>query len=117
MHMKEIMLTLQEGHHYLMEMSCGNQHSGSETTSTLQKSKISPKELNDHHKVSTFLSYKVYHLLLPFFLKIMEFYFYFLVGPLLVACGILVPQPATKPGPPVMEVQSPNHWTTREFPK
>ena len=80
MHMKEIMLTLQEGHHCLMEMSCGGQHSDSETTSTLQKSKISPKDLNDHHKVSTFLSYKVYHLLLPFFLKIKNGVLYLFFG-------------------------------------
>ena len=33
------------------------------------------------------------------------------------ACGILVPPPGIKPGPPAVNVQSPNHWTTREFPK
>ena len=32
-----------------------------------------------------------------------------------MACGILVPWPGIKPAPPAMEVQSPNHWTTREF--
>ena len=32
-----------------------------------------------------------------------------------MACGILVPQPRIKPRPPAVEVQSPNHWTTREF--
>ena len=29
-------------------------------------------------------------------------------------CGILVPQPGIKPIPCAVEVQSPNHWTTRE---
>ena len=33
------------------------------------------------------------------------------------ACGILVPQPGIKPGPSAVKAQSPNHWTTREFPK
>ena len=28
--------------------------------------------------------------------------------------GILVPQPVIKPGPPAVEVWSPNHWTARE---
>ena len=31
-------------------------------------------------------------------------------------CGTLVPQPGIKPEPPVVEVQSLNHWTTREVP-
>ena len=30
--------------------------------------------------------------------------------------GILVPQPGIKPVPSAMEAQSPNHWTTRDFP-
>ena len=29
---------------------------------------------------------------------------------------ILVPQPGSKPRPPALEVQSPNHWTARKFP-
>ena len=33
-----------------------------------------------------------------------------------VACRILVPQPRIKPSPLALEVQSPNHWITREFP-
>ena len=36
-----------------------------------------------------------------------------------LACGILVPRPGIEPGSPVstaVEAQSPNHWTTREFP-
>ena len=33
-----------------------------------------------------------------------------------VACGIFVLQPGIKPTPPVLEVCSPNHWTTREVP-
>ena len=32
------------------------------------------------------------------------------------ACGILVPQPGIKPMPPILGVQSLNHWTTREVP-
>ena len=32
-----------------------------------------------------------------------------------VACGIFVPQPGTEPGPLAVRVQSPNHWTSREF--
>ena len=31
-------------------------------------------------------------------------------------CGIPVPRPGTKPGPPAVEAQSNNHWTAREFP-
>ena len=27
---------------------------------------------------------------------------------------ILVPHPGTKPAPPALEAQIPNHWTTRE---
>ena len=34
-----------------------------------------------------------------------------------MACGILVPPPGTKHRPSAVRVQSPNHWTTREFPK
>ena len=33
------------------------------------------------------------------------------------ACGILVPRPGIKPVPPAVEVESPNRWTAREFPK
>ena len=33
-----------------------------------------------------------------------------------VAYKILVPGPGIKPVPPALEWQSPNHWTTREFP-
>ena len=32
-----------------------------------------------------------------------------------VARGILVPGPGIEPVPPVVEAQSRNHWTTREF--
>ena len=32
------------------------------------------------------------------------------------ACGILLPRPGIEPVPPAVEVQSPNHWTAREFP-
>ena len=30
-------------------------------------------------------------------------------------CGILVPQLGIEPGPSAVKVQSPNHWTAREF--
>ena len=33
------------------------------------------------------------------------------------ACGILVPQSAIKSMPTTLEVQSLNHWTTRQVPK
>ena len=36
---------------------------------------------------------------------------------LCAACGMLAPQPAIDPVPPALEVQSPNHWTTREVPR
>ena len=32
------------------------------------------------------------------------------------ACGILVPQSGTGPGPSAVRAGSPNHWTTRECP-
>lgn len=32
-----------------------------------------------------------------------------------IACGILVPPVGTEPLPPTVEVQSPHHWTFREF--
>ena len=35
-----------------------------------------------------------------------------------MTCGLwdLVSQPGIEPGPLAVEVESPNHWTTREFP-
>ena len=42
---------------------------------------------------------------------------FFFSWPRCVACGILVPQPGIKPVPPAVEVQSLNHWTTREVPQ
>ena len=33
-----------------------------------------------------------------------------------MACGILVPQPGTKPTPPALEASSLNSWTAREVP-
>ena len=41
---------------------------------------------------------------------------FFCFWPCHAACGILVPQPGIEPMPPAVEVQSPNHWTAREFP-
>ena len=35
---------------------------------------------------------------------------------LAVLCRTLVPHPGIEPTPPAVEAQSPNHWTTREFP-
>ena len=37
-------------------------------------------------------------------------------GRTLQLVGILVPWPGIEPGPLAVEAQSPNHWTTREFP-
>ena len=34
-----------------------------------------------------------------------------------MACRILVPQSRIKPSPLALEVQSLNHWITREFPE
>ena len=34
-----------------------------------------------------------------------------------VVFRIPVPQPGIKPGPPAVEAQCPNYWTTREFPE
>ena len=38
------------------------------------------------------------------------FFFFWLCH---MACGILVPGPGNKHMPPAVEVQNPNHWTTR----
>ena len=43
------------------------------------------------------------------------FCFFFL--PHRVVCGILVPRPGTKTQAFTSELQSPNHWITREFPE
>lgn len=40
----------------------------------------------------------------------------FIYWPCDVACGVLVPQPGVEPAPPAVEVQSLNHWTTKEVP-
>ena len=39
-------------------------------------------------------------------------YVLFIYLPTQQACGILAPRPGIKPGPPAVEAQSPNHWTT-----
>ena len=44
-------------------------------------------------------------------------YFFFFFLATLVACGILLPQPGIESGPSAVKAWSPNHWTTREFPK
>ena len=48
--------------------------------------------------------------MVTFFLSF--FFFFFL--PQAVALRILAPQPGIEPMPPAVEVQSLNHWTTRE---
>lgn len=48
---------------------------------------------------------------------IFQFVFYFFVLFLAILCGILVLQPRVEPLPPAVEAQSPNRWTTREFPE
>ena len=42
--------------------------------------------------------------------------FFFFLQPHCTACTILVSQPGIEPAPPVVEAQSSNHQTTREFP-
>ena len=42
------------------------------------------------------------------------FFFFFFFLPQAVALRILAPQPGIEPMPPAVEVQSLNHWTTRE---
>ena len=48
------------------------------------------------------------------FLFIFIYLFIYLFWPRHTACGILVPRPGIEPS--AVKVQSPNHWTTREFP-
>ena len=48
----------------------------------------------------------------PYFLFLCVFFFFWLCH---TSCEILVPQPGTEPGPWAVWVQSPNHWTAREF--
>ena len=53
----------------------------------------------------------------PIFLCIFVLmYFFFFFWPHCTACGILIPWPGIQPGPMAVKVQSPNHWTAREFP-
>ena len=47
-----------------------------------------------------------------FFFKLINYFFWLRH----VAHGILVPRPGIEPVPPVLEVPSLNHWTTREVP-
>ena len=42
---------------------------------------------------------------------------FFFFGCTVRAFGMLVPRPRIEPTPPAVEAQSPNHWTTREFPQ
>ena len=46
----------------------------------------------------------------------LSFFLFFFFWSHHAACWILVPQPGDEPVPPAVEVRSPNHWTTREFP-
>ena len=41
----------------------------------------------------------------------------FCCWPRRMASGVLVPRPGIEPGPLVVKVLSPNHWTAREFPQ
>ena len=43
-------------------------------------------------------------------------FIYLFIWLLCTACGIIVPWLGIEPWPPAVKVQSPNHWTTREFP-
>ena len=49
-----------------------------------------------------------------FFKFLFNFSFFF--WPHHMVGGILVPWPGIELVPPAVEAQSPNHWTTREFP-
>ena len=42
---------------------------------------------------------------------------FFIFWPHLAACGIFVPQLGVEPAPLAVKTQSPNHWTSREFPE
>ena len=50
------------------------------------------------------------------FVPIFQFFFVFSFPLHHVACRILGPWPGIEPVHPAVEAQSPNHWTTREFP-
>ena len=43
-------------------------------------------------------------------------YLYWQCQYMVVACGILVPQPGIEHKPSTMKSPSPNHWRAREFP-
>ena len=45
-----------------------------------------------------------------------KFLFIYLFWLCLTACEILIPRPGIEPGPSAVKVQSPNHWTAREYP-
>ena len=45
----------------------------------------------------------------------MTWYFCLSIWLCRAACGIFVPRPGIEPGPSAVRVQSPNHWTAREF--
>ena len=46
----------------------------------------------------------------------LSFIFIYLFLPYHEGCGILVPWPEIEPMTPAVEVQSLNHWTTKEVP-
>ena len=54
--------------------------------------------------------------LLVFSFQVHWLLLYFPPWPCHASCRTLVPRPGIKPGTLAMEVRSPNHWTTREFP-
>ena len=56
------------------------------------------------------------HLFIQFSFFFSFFLSFFLVGAHHVACGILVPWPGMETGSSAVKAQSPNHWTSREFP-
>ena len=51
------------------------------------------------------------------FLSMQNFIIFFAGVQCHVACRILVPQTGVKPRPLAVKVESPNPWTTREFPR
>ena len=59
-------------------------------------------------------SFRFLHIIPTDILGFFITFFFFLAD--CAVCRILVSQPGIEPVPPAVEAQSPNHWTSREFP-
>ena len=73
-------------------------------------------EIHRHWKNRTQNSSKSDRKVVEFWILFIFFFFFFFFGLCCLACGILVPRPGIEPGPSAVRAQSPNDWTTREFP-